>query len=459
MSPDSETGTESFPTDFPNAESGELAEFIDASPTPWHATDNAAQMLALVDFAGVEVNLSPTGEGAGSSEEVYRADRGYVRRGGGLIAWNWPHSPDDGRRSPLRMIGAHTDSPNLRVRPRPDTGRVGMKQLGVEVYGGALLNSWLDLDLTLAGRVKLKSGESRLFHHPEPLLRVPQLAIHLDREVSSDGLKLNPQQHLTPIWGIGDPTPGGFRAWLADEVGCAPSDIADFDVACADTRASTTLGVQREFLAAPRLDNLCCSWGAVRTLVVQTLVDPAAAQPSVVVLNDHEEVGSTSTTGAQGAWVANTVEQLAIARGLDRSQFLTLLERSVMASADMAHATHPNYPDRHEPDHHIALGAGPVIKHNVNMRYSTSSEGAAAFRAACEQADSGLQEYSHRGDLPCGSTIGPVSAARLGVEVVDVGMPQLSMHSARELMACADVPRMLAAFAAWIAPAAPLHPT
>jgi aspartyl aminopeptidase len=326
---------------------------------------------------------------------------------------------------------------------------VGLKQLGVEVYGGALLNSWLDLDLTLAGRVMLTSGESLLFHHRSPLLRVPQLAIHLDREVVTEGLKLNPQQHLTPVWGIGDPTPGGFRTWLAGELGCSTSDIADFDVACADTRPATVLGADRELLSAPRLDNLCCSWGAVTALVGH-----ATDQPAIVVLNDHEEVGSTSSTGAQGAWVASTLERLAIARGFDRAGFLALLERSLMASADMAHATHPNYPERHEPSHHVFLGQGPVVKHNVNMRYSTSSEGAAAFRAACTQASCGFQEYSHRGDLPCGSTIGPVTAAKLGLEVVDVGMPQLSMHSARELMACADVPKMLDAFTAWLGPTA-----
>ncbi len=427
-------------SEFPNPEAAGLAGFIDASPTPWHAAEMAGRLLSSeASFVRHEPSSSPLD-----------SERGCVVRGGSLIAWSWATDAvaESADKRGIRLIGAHSDSPNLRIRPRPDSGAVGVKQLGVEVYGGALVNSWLDLDLTLAGRVQLTDGSTAIFSHNRALLRVPQLAIHLDRDITAEGLKLNKQTHLNPIWGLGAPVEGEFRDWLAAQVGCSTSDVLDWDVACADTRPSTSFGQQQEFLAAPRLDNLCSAYGALRALQSTTPADG----PNIVVLHDHEEVGSTTATGAASAWLTQILERLALARGIDRAGFLELLVRSTLLSADMAHATHPNYPDRHEPSHHIDLGAGPVIKHNVNARYATDSEGAAKFRQACAAAGVGVQDYSHRGDLACGSTIGPVAAAELGVETVDVGMAQLSMHSAREMMANADVPAMVASFSAWFRP-------
>jgi len=418
----------------------DLASFVDASPTQFHATHNAA--ARLLD-AGFEV-FDP----AAASSPGAR----FVVRDGALIAWV------DGDRplEPLRMIGAHTDSPNLRIRPRPDTGTAGLRQLGVEVYGGALLNSWLDRDLGLAGRVALRGTAEepirhQLFRTEAAILRVPQLAIHLDRDISERGLVLNKQVHMTPVWGLGEPREGDFRAWLATEIGVAAAEVVSWDVACFDHQPSAVLGVDRELLAAPRLDNLCSSFGAVEALIAAKWA--GSGPPALIALYDHEEVGSTSATGADSTWLARVLEQRALALGADRATWLASLESSLLLSADMAHGTHPNYPERHEPRHWVELGGGPVIKHNVNARYATDSTGAALFRAACEQAGVRVQDYSHRGDLPCGSTIGPLASAQLAVRTVDVGMAQLSMHSIRELMAVADVSAMVRAFTAWFRPA------
>jgi aspartyl aminopeptidase len=327
----------------------------------------------------------------------------------------------------------------------------------VEVYGGPLLNSWLDRDLTVAGRIVLRDPDTpsgtavRLFHHRDALLRVAQLAIHLDRDVN-EGLALDRQRHLHPIWGLAETEPGedmgnhGFRGFLSELAGVAPEAVLSWDAQLADIEPSRRLGRSSELLAAPRLDNLCSCFGALRAIAAQ----PEDGTPAVVVLNDHEEVGSTSATGAVGAWLEQVLERLAVANGGSRSGLLEALAGSLLLSADMAHGTHPNYEERHEPSHHVTLGGGPVIKHNVSGRYATDSTTAAAFRIACEHAAVPFQEYSHRGDLPCGSTIGPVTAAALALDTVDVGMAQLSMHSARELMACADVQMMCDSFTAWL---------
>lgn len=413
----------------------DLIGYIDASPTPYHAAHNAAARLADAGFEEFP--------GGG-----HHAGAWFVVRDGALVAWV------DGERptGPLRLIGAHTDSPNLRIRPRPDLSVAGVRQLRIEVYGGALVNSWLDRDLGLAGRVVVRDGDTvraQLYRSDRPLLRVPQLAIHLDRDVNERGLQLDRQQHLTPVWGLGESAEGDFRDWLGGELGVSGQHVLGWDLACFDHQPSAVLGRDGELLAAPRLDNLCSSFGAVEALLATRWAADAAA-PAAIVLFDHEEVGSTSSTGADSTWLASVLEQRSLALGLDRAAHLRMLSESMLLSADMAHATHPNHTMRHEPGHWVRLGGGPVIKHNVNQRYATDALGAAEFRRCCAAAGVGIQEYSHRGDLPCGSTIGPLSAAQLAVRTVDVGMPQLSMHSARELMAVADVGSMLASFSSWL---------
>ncbi|MGB6057976.1 MAG: M18 family aminopeptidase, partial [Microthrixaceae bacterium] len=325
--------------------------------------------------------------------------------------------------------------------------------LGVEVYGGALVNSWLDRDLGIAGRVAVSDGaggvETHLFRSTAAQVRVAQLAIHLDRGVNERGLILDQQQHLTPIWGLGTPLEGDFRDWLAELIDCPATDIYGWDAACFDFQESALFGRSSEFLAAPRLDNLCSTFGAVEALIAAKW---AGSGPALIALFDHEEVGSTTATGADSGWLARVLEQRRTGLGIDQAVWMDSLDSALLLSADMAHATHPNYVERHEPRHQIALGGGPVIKHNVNARYATDSVGAAEFRLACESAGVPLQHYSHRGDLACGSTIGPLAAAQLSVRTVDVGIAQLSMHSAREVMAAADVDPMVRSFTAWLSP-------
>ena len=428
----------------------DLGAFIDASPTSWHA---AATTAHLLDDAGFTA-LDPQSDW--SSAQV--AAPAYVRREGALVAWG---ATGAAPAQPLRLVGAHTDSPGLRLRPHADRSSAGWRQFGVEVYGGALVNSWLDRDLRIAGRLAVRTSgggvgtASHLVDSGVGVARVPQLAIHLDRDVISHGLLLDPQRDLSPVWGLGDAGSGDAVEYLAGLAGVRSDDVIAVDVALVDAQHSARLGEHGELLAAARLDDLCCVWAGTRALIdvtASTGSDPTATgHVNVLTLHDHEEVGSTTSTGAAGTWTAQILERRALALGGSRSDFLRSLSSSLLASADMAHATHPNRPERHEPDHHIRAGGGVVIKTNVNARYATASPGAAAFALACADAGVTVQQYSHRGDLPCGSTIGPLAAAGLAVETVDIGAPMLSMHSARELMATADVDLLLAGLRGWYA--------
>lgn len=421
-----------------------MLELIDAAPSPFHACRVAADRLEAVGFTELrEVDAWPTGPGSF-----------YLRRGGSLVAWSVGahHRPEVG----FRIIGAHTDSPNLRVKPHADSGRMGYRQVAVEVYGGPLLNSWLDRDLGLSGRVVVRGPhgpEERLLLVDRPLLRIPQLAIHLDRDVSTKGLVLNPQQHLSPIWGLGDPSPGGFTRFVAAELDVDPAAIVGWDLMTHELTPSCLLGADDELISAPRLDNLCSSWAGVEALATTVSAPTSPAQIPVLVLFDHEEVGSSSDRGADSTLLPALTERIVLGLGGGREELLRALAASVCCSADNAHATHPNYADRHEPGHLIELNKGPVLKVNANVRYATDAMSAAAFVAACDQAGVPLQRYAHRSDLPCGSTIGPITATRLGISTVDVGAPQLAMHSAREMCGAADPAHYTAAMAAFLAPA------
>ena len=422
-----------------------LLTFIDASPSPFHACAAATERLEVAGYRALE---EPDAWDGGPG-------RHFVRRGGSLVAWaaGPHHRAADG----FRIIGAHTDSPNLRLKPHPDAGRVGYRQLAVEVYGGALLNSWLDRDLGLSGRIVVRGpegAEEHLVLVPRAIARIPQLAIHLDREISSSGLLLNPQQHLSPIWGLGDPTPGGVASFIAAEAGVDPETILAADLMLHDLTPSTFAGDGDSLISAPRLDNLCSSWAGLEALLeVSAPTAPPTPQIPLLVLFDHEEIGSTSERGAASALLPAITERIVLGLGGDRETHLRALAASLCCSADMAHATHPNYADRHEPGHLIALDGGPVLKVNSNLRYASDATSAAAFVLACEQADVPLQRYAHRADLPCGSTIGPITASRLGIPTVDVGAPQLAMHSARELCGAREPVRYAQAMAAFLSPA------
>lgn len=429
-----------FDTD---TEAAGLCDFVDASPSPFHACAEAAIRLDASGFAAVaETDRWPREPG-----------RYYTIRGGSLVAWSTERA--DGPATPFRVVGAHTDSPNLRIKPHPDVSRAGWQLLGVEVYGGPLLNSWLDRDLGLSGRVAVREDDGvseRLVVVEEPVLRVAQLAVHLDRDVNESGVKLNPQQHLAPIWGVGT-EPGHFAGMLGDVLEVEADAILGWDLMTHDLTPSRRIGQDRALIAAPRLDNQATCYSGLRgfeAAVAQPATDPWVP---VLVLFDHEENGSMSERGAFSTFLPAVLERIVLSLGGDREALLRALAGSLIASGDMAHATHPNYADRHEPQHQIAINGGPVLKVNSRLRYATDAPGAAAFALACEQAEVPVQTFVTRSDLPCGSTVGPMTAALTGATTVDFGAPTLSMHSARELCGALDPAMYAAALAAFLAPA------
>jgi aspartyl aminopeptidase len=410
----------------------DLIDFLDASPSPWHAVESTIDRLD--GFTRLDENNAWTDLPAA----------GYVVRSGAIIAWRLPGETPAGH-TPFRLVGAHTDSPCLRIKPRPDTGGHGWKQLAVEVYGGILNNSWLDRDLGLAGRVISSDGSTALLNVAEPVARVPQLAVHLDRDVNSGGLTLDTQQHLTPVWGVGTSTPGEFGSWIR-EVGELSSDPTWWELCLYDTQGAAVIGADHSLLASGRLDNQLSCWAAATALAAADPVDHIA----IAVLNDHEEVGSSSNTGAAGPFLEAVLSRIVAARGGGVEELARALAGSSCVSADNAHAVHPNYPERHEPGHRPMVNAGPAIKVNSNQRYATSGDTAAALQRACETAGVPWQVFVSRNNMPCGSTIGPITATRLGIATVDVGVPQLSMHSARELCGVDDPVHLAAALRAFL---------
>jgi aspartyl aminopeptidase len=418
----------------------DLLAFLDRSPTPYHAVAETVRRLSAAGFRPLredEVwNLEPD------------ARRYVVRAEGSIVAFQ------AGRESPaeagFRILGAHTDSPNLRVKPRPDKSGEGYRQLGVEPYGSPLLHTWLDRELSLAGRVSFREPggvRTALVDFARPLLRVPSLAIHLQRELALEGLKLNAQQHLAPILGLDGAPPLAellateLRASGAADV--AAPDVLGFDLMAYDVQPASVCGARGEFVSSPRLDNLASCHAAVSALVEAAGRDLGAAT-RMIVLYDHEEVGSRSAQGAAGTLLSDALERCVAgwkdgaAQGLARAA-----SRSLLVSADMAHAVHPNYADRHEPGHRPVVGKGPVIKVNANQSYASDAETAARFAALCGEVGVVPQHFVTRSDLACGSTIGPITAARVGIRTVDVGSPMLAMHSCRELAGSADVEPMI----------------
>ncbi|MGA8850589.1 MAG: M18 family aminopeptidase [Aeromicrobium sp.] len=411
----------------------DLCTFIDSSPTPFHVCSTVARALESAGYTAVaEADAFPAAAG-----------RYFVIRGGSLIAWN-SQAATGGPADRFRVVGGHTDSPNLRIKQHHDHSSNGLGVVALEPYGGAWLNSWLDRDLGVAGRLALRDGRLVQVRIDEPVLRVPQLAIHLSAERTS--VELDPQRHLNAIWTTGS---GRFLPWVADRAGILADDVLGFELMTHDVAPSRLTGSSGEFVSAPRLDNQGTCFSGVKALLAAEPVDGVVP---VLALFDHEEIGSTSERGAQSDLLATVLERVVLARGGGRDDLHRMVARSVCASGDMAHATHPNYPDRHEPLHVVTVGGGPVLKINVNLRYATDAAGAAEFQSACNQAGVPLQRYEHRADLPCGSTIGPLSAARTGMLTVDVGAPQLAMHSARELMGSADVDLYTQALTAFLTP-------
>jgi aspartyl aminopeptidase len=421
-------------TRFDQAHTDELLAFLKASPTPFHAVAETAARLESAGFTRLQETDSWAGDAAVGAH--------YVLRGGALIGWILPAAAEAER--PFRILGSHTDSPTLRVKPVPDSGALGWRQVAVEVYGGPLFNSWLDRDLGLAGRLVLRDGTEQLVNVGRPLLRVPQLAVHLDRSVNPEGLKLNPQQHLRPVWGLGDAREGDLIAFVAAEHGLAAEDVLGWDLMTYDVQPPGYLGREAEFVVSGRLDNLVSVHASAAAMAAAAAEGVGAGPIPVLAAMDHEETGSASHSGAAGPFLEAVLERLIEARGGRVEARARAYAGSVVASADMAHAVHPNYGERHDPDNRPRPNGGPVLKVNANQRYATDAVSRAVWARACERAGVPWQTFAGRNDIPCGSTIGPITATRLGIATFDVGVPGLSMHSARELVGSED-PWMLAA--------------
>ncbi|TQF04109.1 M18 family aminopeptidase [Kitasatospora acidiphila] len=424
---------------FNRTHTDDLIAYLAAAPSPYHAVAGAAERLEKAGFR--QIAEADAWDGAVGGR--------YVIRGGALIAWYVPRSA--GPATPFRIVGSHTDSPNLRVKPVPDTGSVGWRQVAVEIYGGVPLNTWLDRDLGISGRLVLRDGSTRLVQLDEPLLRVPQLAIHLDRQVN-DGLKLDRQRHLTPIWGLGSVDEGSLLRYVAERAGLDADQVLGWDLMTHDVQPPSYLGRDRELLAGPRLDNLLSVHASAAALAAVATADGADELPYIPVMAafDHEETGSESDTGAQGPLLGRVLERSVSSRGGNEEDRARALAGTVCLSSDMGHAVHPNYPEKHEPGHQPAPNGGPILKVNVNNRYATDGVGRAVFAAACERAGVPWQTFVSNNTVPCGTTIGPITAARLGITTVDCGIAALSMHSARELCGADDAFLLASAIKAFL---------
>lgn len=410
----------------------DLAAFVAASPTSYHAAAEGARRLTDAGFRHVDERA-----GFDGSPGAYA-----LVRDGALLAWRIP--PAAGPGTPYRIVGAHTDSPGFVLKPHPDIGAEGWQQLGMEVYGGALLNSWLDRELGLAGRVILTSGEIRLVR-TGAIMRIPQLAIHLDRSVNDEGLRLDRQAHTAPIWSVGRPdlTIMDLVAGLAE---CERSEIGGADLSAYPTTAPEIFGPNEEFLASARLDNLSSVHAGL-----EAMISAESEMITVLAAFDHEEVGSASASGAAGPVLADVLARISGVLGGSPDDHHRALAGSVCLSADAGHAVHPNYPGRHDPANRPLLNGGPLLKINASQRYATDGVGAAMWRRACRAAGVETQEFVSNNAVPCGSTIGPITATRLGVRTLDVGIPLLSMHSARELAGAADPRSLSRAIGAFLA--------
>lgn len=408
----------------------ELMTFLSDSVTPFHAVEVMSKTLRQAGFEQLDqfdaVRMAP--------------GKGYfvVHQGSSLMALR---AGQNGVEAGLRLVGAHTDSPNLAVKPNPVKGRDGCIQLGVDIYGGALLNPWFDRDLGMAGRVTVLTQDNALstalFDTGRAVAVIPSLAIHLDREANSQR-SINPQKDVVPLVMLGEPQQFDLKAWLAQELGRVDSQwrgarVMDYELSLYDRQPPEQIGIDGDFIASARLDNLLSCYAGMRALI-----DADDAEWSLFVATDHEEVGSASTAGAQGPMLMDALAALAPDPKLNR----LMRAQSWMMSVDNAHATHPNYADRHDDQHSPRLGDGPVIKINRNQRYATTGEGAARLRVLAERAEIDLQSFVMRSDLACGSTIGPITATETGIPTTDIGIPTLAMHSIRELACAADVPQL-----------------
>jgi aspartyl aminopeptidase len=405
----------------------DLVEFLDRSPTAWHATEQAAEKLKERGF-----------------QELHEKDRWdlrpstsyfVVRNGTSLCAFVTPEKPPQS----VRVAAAHSDSPALKIKPKGEYRQENMTMIDVEVYGGPLLSSWLNRDLGIAGNVVITDSNGELKRKTVTIddarLTIPQLAIHLDRQVNEKGLVLNRQDHLTAIAALEDYGESYIEAQLRKKI---PSfrELLGFDLFLYPVEPPQFIGPKQEMLACYRYDNLgsahACLSGLFETLT------PSVETLKMVIIWDHEEVGSNTTHGAASPFFKDTLDRIMLHLSDAAEDVYRIVSNSYCLSVDQAHALHPNYQARHDPRHAPLLGKGVTIKYSAQQRYATNGEGQALVKHLCQKEAISYQEFVSRGDIPCGSTIGPIHATATGMKTIDVGCPQLSMHGARELSACSD---------------------
>lgn len=412
----------------------DLKAFLAASPTPFHAVSEMASRLTEAGFEFLAEDMD------------WKLEEGKryftTRNGSSIVAWVMP-SGRSIQGSGLRMVGAHTDSPCLKIKPQPDLHKHGYNQLGVEVYGGVLLNPWFDRDLSLAGRVSYLNQQGKIEHalidFRKPIAMIPSLAIHLDRE-ANNSRSINAQTYLPVIIGQSEGKQSFHEllaAQLKSELAIDAQEILDYEVSLYDTQQPALIGLNEEFLASARLDNLLSCYMGLRSLI-----DASTEEGALLVCNDHEEVGSMSAAGAQGPMLAQVIERIVP----DAGERVRMISRSMMISADNAHGIHPNFADKHDANHGPLLNAGPVIKINANQRYASNSETSAIFRHLARQVEVPVQAFVVRSDMACGSTIGPITSAELGVKTLDIGVPQFAMHSIRETAGVDDIQSLIKVF-------------
>ncbi len=406
-----------------------LLDFIDSSPSPWHAVSTVENSLGKHGFSrlfeGETWRLQPGG-------------KYYVIRDGSSIIF-FTCGTKLLHQSGFRILGAHTDSPGLRVKPQVAKPTDQFIRLGVEIYGGPILATFTDRDLSLAGRVTHRAGKAphgintQLVHFQKPLVRLPNLAIHMNRMVNDEGLRLDKQQEIPLLFSISDnenPDLGQFHGLLAEKLKIEPNDILSWDLNVFDTQKGTFYGQHEEFLTNSQLDNLASCHAALTAFMSDNASNPDST--ILCAFFDHEEIGSESIKGADGSFLPDVLERISLCLESDVEGYKQALANSFLISADMAHAYHPNFASAYEPNHKVLVNSGPVIKVNANHRYTSETVSEAMFIRYCEQADVPWQKYTHRTNIPCGSTIGPMTSARLGIRSVDVGNPMWAMHSVRE---------------------------
>ncbi len=404
-----------------------LLDFIDASPSPWHAVASIESQLLAFQFVKLEES-APWQLQAQGRYYVIRDDSSII-----MFVMGLKPLLETG----FKIIGAHTDSPGLRIKPNAANATDGLLRLGVEIYGGPILATFTDRDLGLAGRVSYKDDQanivSQLVNFDRPLLRLPNLAIHMNRTVNEDGLKLHKQNELPLIlstWAEESLPQAYFSELLQQQSACPTERILSWDLAVSDTQKGAFWGANNEFYADSQLDNLASCHAALQALLTESVLN--GDNSVVCAFFDHEEIGSTSCKGADGSFLGEILQRISLTVEDSREGYSRVLAQSFQISADMAHAYQPSFPWAYEPDHKVMVNKGPVIKVNANQNYSTESISQAQFIDWCEQAEVPYQTYAHRSDLACGSTIGPITSARLGIRSLDVGSPLWAMHSIRE---------------------------